>query len=703
MYRLILLFLFAAAFTTASAQFYRKADFYPRVSPVPQKVFEHFDKRIYAGCVEGNCKDGSGTWLELIAEGYGKSVTDPMYLRKANLLYRITKGVFMEEGRICKGEQTFTYVPLERAGQSDPFLPVNKAQSLDSTNSDKIKGEFTRTDEGFYTDEEVTLSGMAQRFGYKKVKVITRDEIIYYASVEYGNSDSVLSFSGLVDEKLRPVYGLAFLRDGTVFNGYFTGNQPGPGYWFKNKEAVKGEPRNGVEELDFLPDLRLLRTLVSQKRPLRNFELRMGWGSKEQEKAAGFPELDLSRDLVRFSDGWLMGEDGLPKQRDYTGKGIYFYNSRQFYFGSFTKGLPDGKGCFYRRHIGGLWVDISQSPYYVKSGTYTQGIFTEGHFVCKAPGAYNSRKLILKAIEEPGFPELAKMANLRDANALMELGDKYLNGTGVKADFSKAIQYYQLALLFGNIRAAQQLAALYLNGHPALPVEKDIQKATDYYLKGAQLTASALASAEAISDCRKKYFLLKYPFLKESDASRFTLDDEYNLISDLSMQVAVMREKEKKKEAEIASTKASYYPEDALQQMIGKMFFLRSSKQISKTNWKNYFMFYKIMSLEGDNFKVISSSTLDVSIKNLSFPVYWFMDADRNGLVPLKHQYTTCKDCNGTGMVAEKETYKHTSDYEYTLGVKITTTSTRTVATECRCCLGAGFCPVGGKAAEWRY
>ena len=79
MYRLILLFVFAAAFTTASAQFYRKADFYPRVSPVPQKVFEHFDKRIYAGCVEGNCKDGSGTWLELIAEGYGKSVTDPMY------------------------------------------------------------------------------------------------------------------------------------------------------------------------------------------------------------------------------------------------------------------------------------------------------------------------------------------------------------------------------------------------------------------------------------------------------------------------------------------------------------------------------------------------------------------------------------------------------------------------------------------------
>ncbi len=114
-------------------------------------------------------------------------------------------------------------------------------------------------------------------------------------------------------------------------------------------------------------------------------------------------------------------------------------------------------------------------------------------------------------------------------------------------------------------------------------------------------------------------------------------------------------------------------------------------------------MFYKIMSLEGDNFKVISSSTLDVSIKNLSFPVYWFMDAKRNGLVPMNYQYATCKDCNGSGMVAEKETYKHTSDYEYTLGVKITTTTTRTVSTECGCCLGAGFCPAGRGVAEWRF
>lgn len=701
MYRLLLLFLLSAALTDAGAQVIRKSDFYPRVSQVPQKVFEQFDKRIYAGCVEGNCRDGSGVWLEIIAEGYGRSVTDPMLLRKTNLLCRITRGNFLEEGSFCRGEQTLTYVPVERAGPNEIFLPVDKGLSLDTSTADNLKGEFTRTGEGFYTDEEVVLSGMAKRFGYKKVSVITRDEAIHYASVEYSNTDSIRSFSGLVDEDLRPVYGLAFMRDGTVFNGYFTGTQPGPGYWFKSAAAVKGEPRHAVEALDFLPDLRLLRTLVTQKRPVRNFELKLGWGSGEQEAEAGFPKLDISRDLARWADGWLLGEDGLPKQRDYTGKGIYFYNSRQFYFGSFDKGLPDGKGCFFRRHIEGLWVDISRSPYYVKLGTYTQGIFTEGHFVYKAAGTHYSRQLSLKEISEPGFPDLARSANHRDAGALMELGDKYLNGNGVTANLAKAVQYYQRALLFGHVRASRQLAELYLNGHPALSVQRDQQAAAAYYLKGAQLTVSPLATAEAISECRKKYFLLKYPFLKEADAAKFTLDDEYNHLSDLSMQVVA--DMEKRRLAEKIKIKASDYASEDLQPLIGKMFFLRSSMKVSKNNWKNYFVFYKIMSLEGDDFKVTSSTTLNVEIKNLSFPAYWFMDARKNGLTPLRYKYATCSDCNGSGMVTEKETYKHTSDYEYTLGVKITTTTTRSVSTECYCCLGAGFCPAGGGVAEWKF
>ena len=108
------------------------------------------------------------------------------------------------------------------------------------------------------------------------------------------------------------------------------------------------------------------------------------------------------------------------------------------------------------------------------------------------------------------------------------------------------------------------------------------------------------------------------------------------------------------------------------------MFFQHTSFKSSKNNWINYVMFYKIMAIEGDKVKITRSSTLSTYIEQDTRPLSWFMNATQNGLTELKKKYDKCRECGGSGLVEGKVTSKHTNDYEYTIGVKITTTSTRT-------------------------
>jgi len=674
---------------------------YPIVNQIPKAVFEQFDRQLVSDCATGNCKDGNGVWVEVIAEGYCLTANDPAYARNANIMIRITRGKFSEGGKICEGEQTFTYVPLSRAGQNENYRPVTAGQRLDTTTADHRLGVFTKSYWGYYTNEEVELTAMARRFGYKKVNVVTRNGEINYARVEYGNTDSIRSFSGIVDERLRPVYGVAHMRNGSVINGFFVKNRPGPGYFFKNATALKGEPRDDIEQLDFLPGQKLLRDLFTQKEAQGYFQPSLGWGSQEQENDAGLPAIALSRGLDLYGNGWLIGDDGLSKPKDYTGKGIYFYNSRQFYFGSFLRGMPEGSGSFYKRHIGGAWIDVSRAPVFLKTGLYTQGVFTEGHFVYEEAGAYYSKKLSLRSISEPLFPELAKAANLNDPNALFDLGEKYLTGNGVGRNMETAIRYFDRALLFGNIRAASRLGALYANGNPALSIAKDDEKAMKYYLKGAQLLESKLAGKQEIEDCKQKYFLLKYPFLTAAQASGFALEDEYNFLSELTALWQADNRKRKLSENGNATGQTRTYTAEEANGLIGKMFFGTVSERTSKNGWSVYTRFYKVSYIEGEMAHASTSTTLYPLVEHITRPYSWFLNTRYNGLTEAKKNYSSCQACSGTGKTEGYTTSKYTSDYEYTLGVKITTTTTQKTLEQCRKCYGAGFCPTDGSLPEW--
>ncbi len=286
------LFLILFIFTFPLAAQAQSANFnliYPQTLRVPKEAFEQFDRKLFSQCATGNCNEGNGVWVEVIAEGYSLTAHNPDEARKANLMIRITRGTFEEGGKICRGEQTFKYVPMQRTSQDDQYLPLKTCQRLCTSTADLTKGLFTRSYHGYYTDDEVILTGMARRFGYKNVQVVTRSAAINFAKVEYSDTGVIRSFSGIVDENLRPVYGVGYLRNGTVFNGFFFNNQPGPGYLFKNATATTGEPRSGAELLVFLPGQKLLRTLFTQKAARRHFELKIGWGSGEQEREAGMP------------------------------------------------------------------------------------------------------------------------------------------------------------------------------------------------------------------------------------------------------------------------------------------------------------------------------------------------------------------------------------------------------------------------------
>lgn len=681
-------------------------DFYPVPKPVKKDLVKAYTNHLYSGCAEGNCTDGKGKWITVYVTGFGGTGYAAQYLRNVNLVYYITTGVFKDSGKVCEGVQTQTYYPLTRAGEMDDYSPGNPPQRMDTTTAGIKKGIFDLSENAYYSNGEVELAGLAKRFNYKKATAWTQWDKIRYATVEYNATDIYKKFTGIVDEYLRPVYGVATYQDGGVFSGFFIKNTKGPGYYFKTAAAEKGVPADGAEQFDFMPDMRLLRQAFSSFYTGTTHSIEVGWGDQEQELSAGMPKVDIYRELVRYgggSGGWLYGADGIKKDPAYTGKGLYYYSENLFYFGAFENGRPDGKGFLYYRHVNND-TTISPSETFFKYGNFVQGFFNDGYFIYQKAGLLAKKVLPQKTIDEPLFGLLATEANKNNTAALVELGDIYLEGRTVKADITKAVGYFKRAVTYGNAKAALKLGTLYEKGDNSKGLQRDSLKAGYYYKRGAQMKESSVASAEAVKNCRVNYFLFTYPYLTKEQAGRFTLNDEYNLVSELSLLVTAkwkqQREEERRMEKQQEANRVAALSVEEAKDIVGKIYFKPQSYNTGRNKWTTVTIFYVIMGVEGNNASVTYSSTNDVTVRSDIKPVRWFTDY-KNGFTEAKKMYHLCRTCNASGFVQATSTFKHTNDYEYTLGKKITYTSTTTTNVHCGKCYGAGFCPSDGSAPEW--
>ena len=80
--------------------------------------------------------------------------------------------------------------------------------------------------------------------------------------------------------------------------------------------------------------------------------------------------------------------------------------------------------------------------------------------------------------QDDKLKELIKKAEKGDISAQTELGEMYLHGNGVKADYKKSMEWSKKASEKGSYRAMTNIGILYLDG---LGVEKDYKKAFDSF------------------------------------------------------------------------------------------------------------------------------------------------------------------------------------------------------------------------------
>lgn len=148
------------------------------------------------------------------------------------------------------------------------------------------------------------------------------------------------------------------------------------------------------------------------------------------------------------------------------------------------------------------------------------------------------------------------------------------------------------------------------------------------------------------------------------------------------------------------ASSSSFIPAEA-QELVGHGYY----KDTSYTDfWGDYYAVTKIchvQSISGDYANVLYFMSNNSTVNNGRIP--WKEITQYNSLYkPLKKWYGACNQCNGAGYVQASSTYKHTNDYEYTLGVKQTITTTTYSNVSCNRCGGCGFSPNDGSPYEWR-
>lgn len=83
---------------------------------------------------------------------------------------------------------------------------------------------------------------------------------------------------------------------------------------------------------------------------------------------------------------------------------------------------------------------------------------------------------------EAGPVPLREAAEAGDARAMFEIGSRYANGRGVKADMQKAAEWYEKAAALGFAPAQYRTGNLYEKG---IGVTRDVKKAQDWYRQAA--------------------------------------------------------------------------------------------------------------------------------------------------------------------------------------------------------------------------
>jgi hypothetical protein len=541
------LFLLSAMGQKTTTTFTDPGELYPRLITINDKMFSTpgSSNFHYVGCVDGNCKDGEGTYIAVSSAGYGSG---PEY-RFAKVDYWVVKGTFSQNGSKCLGKTYYRFAKLAQKRAGAKFRPTEDGMRFDEPERSMTPvytGELTQAQP--IGDNRVSLyypNGKGSYVqGKESVFTSCSGDFFYgtplYIEITYKYPKPFTSFKGYVGDGFSPILGTAVYSNGDVYTGSLIDHKKyGLGKLVTKQGIKKGiwDDEELMQELDvYVPDTNLLRTLYHSQQ--WNKELKLIYNPFYYHPSAQNATIK----------GRFIGEDGKDKDEKYTGNGIFVENSNNIYFGSFVNGKPEGFGS----SNGGKKKLVF--------GIFKEGIFIGGGEAYDYHNkAYGRNELAVRQIRlYPGSDDLIN-------------GWKQLQSGNKKTPMN----LYTTAAAAGNYEAMHQLGILYHTGNG---VAKDDQKAEEWFVKAAvskdydmiykiaqmydrdyrggfttadwyKRAAGATDDKALLRECTNKYFSLKYPYLKAVDYNYITLDDEATIPD--AATYAVMLEKRKERQDEL--------------------------------------------------------------------------------------------------------------------------------------------------------
>jgi hypothetical protein len=642
---------------------------------------------LYAGCAEGNCESGTGTYIRITDDSDGFS--DEFKVR-----YLIYKGVFDRQSEKFVGQYFIKSIWVKKKGKQ--IVNSTDKNSLVKLEAENLfhNGEFLMYTADYSRPEVLRMIPQGnfiadetakRKYKFKSCSGIQYDSEALYAELEYENGDT---YKGLVDNDYKPIIGRLSYTNGEVYEGSFVNDTyEGVGRLTKQGNIIEGLYSVGncvKQQKVFIPNVDLL------KKAAQNFG------------ASQSLTFELNPLLVQYETsiklvGKLYNTNGEHVDVIADGPGIFygrFGDYGKIYIGEFKNNVPNGYGlALYKRsgddHYSENW------NYY--SGNFINGVLSEGRFKHKVDniyGDYSNYETNIKGVmihpDLNGAMQLFSSGKMNEgfkwiednqtksAEAAYMLGLFYKKGVYYDVNIQKAYQLFEQASKLGSLLGNLEIGKAYYNGSNGY--KNDIDQAKIYFATAAKTSPlNKKTENDLKNEVSYYYFITKYPNVPVSDFQNFTVLDEHTPAFKEMLAVA---ERMRLKREELARNKRIEYEKNnsKLNSIRGQYLYNFRTLGIYRVVPDRPLYEPNLVALTAYHNERSKWQEVLEDIDYLTNPSNY----------RVIEKFGKCNVCFGRGYITNTTTGT-VADYEYTLGVKIVRNVTTT--NSCGSCGGCGLLP----------
>jgi hypothetical protein len=624
------------------------------------------EKPYYYGCVSGNCIEGKGTYLMVTTRVNDGQRVD----------YDIYDGEFYNNGSSFKGSNYFRGIPANENKKG--YTPANKDTKEIAQFKTNLKPETVGE---FEIVSNFTSEGLNYLTFYKNGKF--DDNRIYNGgNVLYVENKFLIEsqYYGLVDEDGNPTIGKTVYQNGNTYEGCYINNL----YEGFGRLTSNGKIQEGIfSEGKFIKPQKIY---IPTNETLQKAALDYG---KNQAFNLNLNTILFESNTWRKLMGKLYNDKGEQVDKIENGIGFLYGGMSFFYLGSFKSNEFNGLGNAYYDYFDNK--DITAN-YYI--GDFNSSVFNKGTFNHKFKSwshaiksttddlKYDSNlKTAYDLISANKFEEGIKWLETQSASGNEEatamLGQHYYYGNEVSKDIKKAYQLFEIAAKKGSPLACYYLCLAHYKAKDGF--QKNNSLALEFIQKGWDKLKLQNTFSVVRNRLFNSYFMdLKYPQLTYEEQVKYSPLDEIKP----EFQTLVKTRK--------AEAQATAYVQQQLEEQ--NKFFeieLRSIKGNYYYNNQNKCIYQVDANAGLFQGNLVKMRAVHDTEKD--FEEYDYLNNILNTSNYKRIQFFgRCGVCYGRGYISN--TYKTTeADYEYTYGVKIIKSTTKT--NSCNQCGGCGLIP----------